>query len=64
MLASENEFLAAVLKNKTSASDFSESAEVEIDMMNLCNALEGDYWIIRNRLKQLEWNIDKYGRSF
>ncbi len=61
-LARENEFMASVMKHKTSANDYSESAEVVVNMMELCNALDGDYWIIRNHLKQLEWNINEFGK--
>lgn len=59
--ARENKFMAIVLKHKKKISDFKESAELEVDMMELCNSLDGDYWLIRNQLKQLEWNINEFG---
>lgn len=61
-LARENPLMESVLKHKKSADNFSESAEVVVDMMRLCNSLDGDYWTIRNQLKQLEWNINEFGR--
>lgn len=54
--------MESVLKHKKSADNFSESAEVVVDMMRLCNSLDGDYWTIRNQLKQLEWNINEFGK--
>ena len=56
-LGRENELFKKILKVKKSAHNYEESAEIVFDMMDLCNALDGDYWLIRNQIKQLEWNI-------
>ena len=61
-MARHDSFVAAVLNNKTNANEYSEGAEVNIDVIELCNKLNGDYGIIRNRLKQLEWIIDSGGK--
>ena len=63
VMAQENAFMATVMKHKRKVKDFKESAELEVDMIDLCNNLDGDYWILRNHLKQLEWNINEFGKN-
>lgn len=56
-LAKSNDLVAKLLKQKT-ATDLS---DFDIDIMQLCNDLDGDYDTIRLGLRRLEWQIDEYG---
>jgi ATP-dependent DNA helicase Q4 len=58
-MAKNDQFLANILQNKTiDTNDYSECTELNVDVIDLCNQLDGDYECIRNQIKKLEWNMD------
>lgn len=62
-LAARNELAALMLKQKLAQDKENKQSEFSVDVMEICEATGQDYDVIRQKLKQLEWDSFSVNRN-